>query len=161
MIHSSAVVDEGAVIGDGTKIWHWTHISEGAVIGPNCTIGQNVFIGRDVTIGAGCKVQNNVSIYSGVTIEDAVFIGPSVVFTNVINPRAFIEKKNEFRETIVEFGATVGANSTIVCGVNIGRYALVGAASVVTRSVAPYNLVYGAPASYRGMVNEQGDRVER
>lgn len=156
-IDSSSVVDAGARIGEGTRIWHFCHLMPGAVVGERCTIGQNVFIDNNVVVGDGCKIQNNVSLYSGVTLEQDVFIGPSVVFTNVINPRAFIERKEEFRPTKVCRGASIGANATILCGVTIGEYALVGAGAVVTRDVAPYAKVVGNPARQVGRVDERGD----
>ncbi|HET8829043.1 MAG TPA: acyltransferase, partial [Pelobium sp.] len=152
-VHSSSVIDEKVTIGVGTAIWHFTHISEGAVIGKNCNIGQNVFIGKNVKIGNGVKIQNNVSIYEGVTIEDDVFIGPSVVFTNILNPRAFINRKSEYKYTIVKKGATLGANSTIVCGNHIGEYSLIGAGSVLTKSTEEFELWYGNPATKKGMVD--------
>ncbi len=155
-IHTSAIVDEGAQIGKGTKVWHFSHIMPGAMVGANCIIGQNVFIDNDVVIGAGVKIQNNVSLYKGVVIEDDVFLGPSVVFTNVINPRSFIERKHEFKPTTVQKGATIGANATIICGLQIGTYALVGAGSVVTKNVTPFALVYGNPAVQKGWVSKAG-----
>lgn len=156
-IHQSAVLDENILIGEGTKIWHFCHISNQVSIGKNCTIGQNVFIGKNVKIGAGVKIQNNVSVFDGVEIEDDVFIGPSVVFTNVLNPRAFIEQKNQFLKTIVKKGATIGANSTILCGNTIGKFAFIGAGSVVTKSVKDFELWYGNPAQKKGMVNQFGE----
>ncbi|MBC7935329.1 MAG: N-acetyltransferase [Rhizobacter sp.] len=158
-IHETAVVDDGAIIGSGTRIWHFCHVMPAAVIGSNCTIGQNVFIDNNVKIGNGVKVQNNVSAYNGLTLEDDVFIGPSVVFTNVINPRSFIERKNEFKPTLVERGATIGANATIVCGIIIGEYAMIGAGAVVTKDVAPYALVIGNPARQVGWVDKNGRKV--
>ena len=155
-VHESACVDEPVQIGSGTKIWHYTHIMSGARIGTNCNLGQNVYIDHDVVIGDGCKVQNNVSVYKGVTLEDGVFCGPSMVFTNVVNPRAFIERKHEFRPTLVKKGATLGANSTVVCGVTIGEYALVGAGAVVTRDVPAYAVVYGVPGRQAGWVDKEG-----
>jgi UDP-2-acetamido-3-amino-2,3-dideoxy-glucuronate N-acetyltransferase len=155
-IHPTAVVDEGALVGAGTRIWHFSHLSAHCVVGKGCTIGQNVFLDNNVRVGAGVKIQNNVSVYNGVIVEDEVFLGPSCVFTNVVNPRAFVERKHEFRQTIVRRGATVGANATIVCGTIIGEYALVGAGSVVTKDVAPYALVYGNPATQRGWVSRMG-----
>jgi UDP-2-acetamido-3-amino-2,3-dideoxy-glucuronate N-acetyltransferase len=159
-IHSSAVVDEGAIIGAGTKVWHFTHIMPGCTIGVNCTIGQNVFIDNNVVIGNGVKIQNNVSVYNGVILEDEVFIGPSVVFTNVVNPRSFIERKNEFKKTIIHRGATIGANSTLICGIEIGEYGLIGAGSVVTKNVRPFALVYGNPAVQRGWVSRMGYNLD-
>jgi UDP-2-acetamido-3-amino-2,3-dideoxy-glucuronate N-acetyltransferase len=155
-IHESSYVDEGAEIGEGTKIWHFSHIMSGAKIGKNCSLGQNVNVGSCAVIGDGVKIQNNVSVYDDVIIEDDVFCGPSCVFTNVINPRAFIERKREYRKTLVKKGASIGANATIVCGVTIGEYALVGAGSVVTHDVPDYALVYGNPARVRGKVDREG-----
>lgn len=155
-IHPTAVVDEGAQIGAGTKVWHFSHIMPRAVIGEGCNLGQNVFIDNNVTIGRGVKIQNNVSLYNGVVVEEDVFIGPSVVFTNVINPRSFIERKTEFKQTIVRRGASIGANATIVCGVEIGAYALVGAGAVVTKNVKSFALVYGNPARQQGWVSKSG-----
>jgi UDP-2-acetamido-3-amino-2,3-dideoxy-glucuronate N-acetyltransferase len=145
-VHASSWVDEGVVIGEGTRIWHFCHLLKGTIVGKNCTIGQNVMIGPEVIIGDRCKIQNNVSIYKGVTLEEEVFCGPSCVFTNVYNPRAFIERKHEFRPTLVKRGATIGANSTIVCGVTIGSYAMVGAGSVVKSDVPDHAIVVGVPA---------------
>lgn len=157
--HESSYVDEGCVIGEGTRIWHFSHIMKGSRIGKNCNIGQNVVVLPDAVLGDGCKVQNNVSVYTGVNCEDGVFLGPSCVFTNVINPRAFIERKSEYRKTTLKKGASVGANATIVCGHEIGRYAFVGAGSVVTRDVPDYALVYGCPAEIRGWVCRCGERL--
>ncbi|HET7899419.1 MAG TPA: DapH/DapD/GlmU-related protein, partial [Flavisolibacter sp.] len=137
--HASAIIDEGATIGAGTKIWHFSHIMANAKIGRNCILGQNVFVDNNVVIGNGVKIQNNVSVYNGVVIEDDVFLGPSMVFTNVLNPRSFIERKDEFRSTIVRKGATIGANVTVVCGTETGQYAMVGAGSVVTKNVLPFS----------------------
>lgn len=159
-IHPLSVVDDGAVVGEGTKIWHFSHISTNATIGKNCIIGQNVFIGSGVIIGNGVKIQNNVSVYTGVNIEDDVFIGPSVVFTNVINPRAFIERKNEFLETNIKKGATIGANATIVCGNNIGKYAMVGAGSLVTKNINAFELWYGNPAKKQNWVDRFGNKLK-
>lgn len=156
-VHPSSVVDKHVNIGSGTKIWHFSHISEYAVIGENCTIGQNVFIGKHVKIGNGVKIQNNVSLYEGVIIADDVFIGPSVVFTNVINPRAFIERKEEFKETLVQKGASIGANATIICGNTIGEYALLGAGSVLTKSMNSFELWFGNPAVKKGQVDKSGN----
>lgn len=155
-IHPSAVVDEGAIIGDGTRIWHFSHLMATSRVGERCNIGQNVYIDSHVTIGNGVKIQNNVSVYNGVTIEDDVFLGPSAVFTNVINPRSFIERKDEFKKTTVRKGASIGANATILCGVEIGSYAMIGAATVVVKNVAPYALVIGNPARQIGWVSEAG-----
>jgi UDP-2-acetamido-3-amino-2,3-dideoxy-glucuronate N-acetyltransferase len=157
--HFSAHVDSGAKVGDGTKIWHFSHIMPKAKIGKNCTIGQNVYIANNVIIGDNVKIQNNVSLYEGVIVEDDVFIGPSVVFTNVINPRAFIERKDEYRKTIVKKGASVGANVTILCGSTIGEYSMIGAGSVVTKDVDDFNLVYGVPSSKKGMVDKEGNKI--
>jgi UDP-2-acetamido-3-amino-2,3-dideoxy-glucuronate N-acetyltransferase len=155
--HPSAVVDEGAVIGADTKIWHFSHIMAGAVIGSQCIIGQNVFVSDGAKLGNNVKVQNNVSIYSGVTCEDDVFIGPSVVFTNVINPRSFVSRKNEYKETRVSTGATIGANATIICGNKIGEFSFIAAASVVTKDVLPYSIVKGNPARAAGWISEYGN----
>ena len=158
-IHESAIVDEGAQIGKGSKIWHFTHIMSTAVIGDNCSIGQNVFVAGDVRLGANVKVQNHVSIYSGVVCEDDVFLGPSMVFTNVINPRSAIERKNEFKSTLVKKGATIGANATIVCGITVGVYAFIGAGAVVTKSIDDYALVTGNPAKHQGWMSEHGAKL--
>ena len=157
--HISAVIDEGAQIGDGTNIWHFSHVMPKAIIGQNCNIGQNVFIDNDVIIGNCVKIQNNVSVYNGVTCEDYVFLGPSVVFTNVINPRSAINKKAEFKKTIVRRGATIGANATIICGIEIGQYGMVGAGAVVSKSVKSFALVVGNPAKQIGWVSEHGHRL--
>jgi len=158
-IHPSAIVDPGATIGEGAKIWHFCHVSPGAVIGENCVLGQNVFVASGVTLGRGVKVQNNVSLYTGVVCEDDVFLGPSMVFTNVINPRSFVERKSEFRQTLVKRGASIGANATIVCGSTLGAYCLVGAGAVVTRDVPDYALVTGIPARQAGWVSRLGHRL--
>ena len=150
--HETATVDDPSAIGSGTRIWHYSHVMAGARVGENCTIGQNVYIDNNTVIGAGCKIQNNVAVYNGVVLEDEVFCGPSMVFTNVVNPRAFIERKSEFKQTLVQRGATIGANATVVCGVTIGAYALVGAGAVVTRDVLSHALIYGVPAKQRGWV---------
>lgn len=158
-IHPSAIVDDGAVIGDETRIWHWVHICAKAVIGERCSLGQNVFVADNVQIGNDVKIQNNVSIYDGVVLEDGVFCGPSMVFTNVFNPRANVERKNEYRKTIVRRGATIGANATIVCGVEIGAYAFIGAGAVITRSVAPFSLMVGTPARHAGWMSKKGIKL--
>ncbi|MFH1415731.1 MAG: acyltransferase [Elusimicrobiota bacterium] len=152
--HPTAAIDEGCDrnIGEGTKIWNNSHIMNGAKIGKNCNIGQNVFIGRKAVIGNGVKIQNNVSVYDDVTVEDDCFLGPSMVFTNVINPRAFLERKHEYMATLVKKGASIGANATVVCGVTLGEYSFIGAGSVVTKDVGPYWLVYGNPAKHKGFV---------
>ena len=155
--HESAYVDDNVEIGAGTKIWHFSHILAGTRIGKHCVIGQNVVAGPDVLIGDNCKIQNNVSVYKGVEMEDGVFCGPSMVFTNVINPRAFIEKKSEFKRTLLKKGCSIGANATIVCGVTIGRYALIGAGAVVTKDVPDYALITGVPGRQTGWVCECGE----
>ncbi len=157
--HSSAIIDAGAVIGEGCKIWHFCHIMSGAVIGAGSSLGQNVFVAATVKLGSGVKVQNNVSIYDGVTCADEVFLGPSVVFTNVRNPRSAVNRKAEYRATRVGKGATIGANATIICGNDIGDYAFVGAGAVVTRPVQPYALVLGNPARQRGWMSEAGEKL--
>ena len=151
-VHPSALVDDGAVIGAGTKVWHFSHVMTGAQVGPGCSLGQNVFVGAAAVIGRGCKIQNNVSVYDRVILEDEVFVGPSAVFTNVVTPRAFINRKDEYAETRVGRGASIGANATVVCGTSIGPYALVGAGAVVTRDVAAHALVLGVPARRVGWV---------
>lgn len=155
-IHHTSVADEGCRIGNNVKVWHFSHIMPGAEIGDNCSIGQNVFVGQNVKIGSGVKIQNNVSLYEGVVCENDVFIGPSVVFTNVINPRSTVSRKEEFKSTIVKKGASIGANATIICGVEIGEYAFVGAGAVVTKSIIPYALVMGNPARQTGWMSEMG-----
>jgi len=159
-VHVSSCIDENVKIGKGTKIWNFSHILKGSNIGKNCIIGQNVMIGPEVIVGNGCKIQNNVSIYKDVTLEDDVFCGPSCVFTNVINPRAFISRKEEFRKTLVEKGATIGANATIVCGNDIGRYAFIGSGAVVTKDVPDFALVYGNPAKLKGWMCECGIKLK-
>lgn len=158
--HETAIIDSGAEIGEGSRIWHFVHICGGAKIGISVSIGQNVFVGSEVFIGDHCKIQNNVSLYDNVTLEDGVFCGPSVVFTNVYNPRSLIDRKHEFRDTLVKSGATLGANSTIVCGVTIGEHAFVGAGAVVNRNVKPYALVVGVPAKHVGWMSEFGERLK-
>jgi UDP-2-acetamido-3-amino-2,3-dideoxy-glucuronate N-acetyltransferase len=157
--HETAVIDGGCEIGEGTKIWHFSHLMTGCRVGRNCTIGQNVVVSPGAVLGNGVKVQNNVSIYTGVTCEDDVFLGPSCVFTNVINPRSFISRKDEFQPTKVCRGASIGANATIVCGCTIGEYAMVGAGAVVTKDVPAYALVVGNPARQTGCVDKEGNRV--
>jgi UDP-2-acetamido-3-amino-2,3-dideoxy-glucuronate N-acetyltransferase len=158
-VHESSYIDDGVDIGPGTKIWHFSHILSGTKIGARCVIGQNVMIGPDVTIGTGCKVQNNVSLYKGVTLEDEVFCGPSCVFTNVYNPRAAVERKDEFRPTLVKRGASLGANCTIVCGATIGQYAIVGAGAVVKDDVKDYAIVVGVPARVVGWACTCGEKL--
>lgn len=158
-VHSSAIVDDGATIGDDSRVWHFVHVCSGAVIGKRCSLGQNVFVGNKVHIGDDCKIQNNVSVYDNVTLEDGVFCGPSMVFTNVYNPRAFVERKNEYRNTLVKRGATLGANCTIVCGVTIGAYAFVGAGAVINKDVPDYALMVGVPAKQLGWMSEYGERL--
>ena len=157
-IHHSSIVDEGAQIGRGTKIWHWSHISKDAKIGFSCTIGQNVYIGK-ANIGNNVKIQNNVSIFDNLILEDYVFCGPSVVFTNVYNPRSEINRKKEYKNTIVKNGATLGANSTIICGIEIGEYALIGAAALVNKNILPYALMMGVPARQVGWMSAYGERM--
>lgn len=158
-VHESSYVDEGCEIGADTKIWHFSHIMKGSKIGKKCNIGQNVVISPGVELGDGVKIQNNVSVYTGVICEDGVFLGPSCVFTNVINPRSFIERKDEYRKTTVKKGASIGANATIVCGHDIGRYAFVGAGAVVTKNVPDYAMVYGTPARVHGYVCQCGNKL--
>ena len=158
-VHQSSFIDDNCQIGDGTKIWHFSHIMSNCKIGERCNIGQNVVISPNVILGNGVKIQNNVSVYTGVICEDDVFLGPSCVFTNVINPRAFIERKNEYRTTVVKKGASVGANATIVCGHDIGKYAFIGAGTVVTKSVPDYAMVYGNPAKIKGYVCQCGEKL--
>jgi UDP-2-acetamido-3-amino-2,3-dideoxy-glucuronate N-acetyltransferase len=158
-IHPSAIVDEGAVIGDGSRVWHFVHVCGGARIGARVSLGQNVFVGNRVTIGDDCKIQNNVSVYDNVTIEEGVFCGPSMVFTNVYNPRAEVERKSEYRDTLVRRGATLGANCTIVCGATIGAYAFVGAGAVINQDVPDYALMVGVPARQIGWMSEYGERL--
>lgn len=157
--HDSAIVDEGARIGEGSRVWHFVHICAGARIGRRVSLGQNVFVGNQVEIGDDCKIQNNVSVYDNVTIEEGVFCGPSMVFTNVYNPRSFVERKNEYRNTLVKRGATLGANATIVCGVTIGEYAFVAAGAVINRDVPAYALMAGVPARRIGWMSRYGERL--
>jgi UDP-2-acetamido-3-amino-2,3-dideoxy-glucuronate N-acetyltransferase len=159
-VHPTAIVDPGATIGAGTRIWHWVHVCAGAKIGERCSLGQNVYVGNDVTIGNNVKVQNNVSVYDAVTLEDDVFCGPSMVFTNVYNPRSAIVRKDELRRTLIRKGATLGANSTIVCGVTVGQYAFVGAGAVVNRDVPDFALMLGVPARQAGWMSRFGERLE-
>lgn len=159
-VHESSIVDENVSIGDDTKIWHFSHILSGAQIGSKCSFGQNCVVGPEVKIGNGVRVQNNISIYTGVEIEDDVFLGPSMVFTNVINPRAFISRKDEFKKTLLKRGCTIGANATIVCGVTIGEYALIGSGAVVSKDVKDYALMIGVPARQIGWVGISGNTLE-
>jgi len=158
--HETAIIDANAVIGDGTRIWHWVHVCSEARIGSDCTLGQNVFVGNEVVIGDNVKIQNNVSVYDNVTLKSGVFCGPSMVFTNVYNPRSHVVRKDEYRKTLVRQGATLGANCTIICGTTIGRYAFVGAGAVVNRDVPDYALVVGVPARQVGWMSEFGERLD-
>jgi UDP-2-acetamido-3-amino-2,3-dideoxy-glucuronate N-acetyltransferase len=158
-IHPTAIIDDGANIGKGSRIWHWVHVCGEAQIGKEVSLGQNVFIGNKVVIGDRCKIQNNVSVYDNVTLEDDVFCGPSMVFTNVYNPRSFLDRKSEYRNTLIKKGATLGANCTIVCGVSIGEYAFVGAGAVVNRDVKPYALMVGVPAKQIGWMSQYGEQL--
>lgn len=159
-IHESAIVDEGAVIGNGTRIWHFAHVCSGAVIGKGVSLGQNVFVGNKVTIGNHCKIQNNVSIYDNVHLEEGVFCGPSMVFTNVYNPRSLIERKSEYRDTLIKKGATLGANCTIVCGITVEEYAFIGAGAVINKNVPAYALMVGVPAKQIGWMSEYGEQLK-
>ena len=159
-VHETAIIDKGALIGEGTFVWHWTHVCAGAKIGSRCRLGQNVFVAGLAEIGDDVRIQNNVSVYDRVKIEDGVFVGPSVVFTNVRNPRAYISRKDEYLETRIRTGATLGANCTVVCGTEIGRFAFVGAGSVVNRDVPEYSLVVGVPARQIGWMSEFGERIQ-
>ncbi|WP_018866781.1 MULTISPECIES: acyltransferase [unclassified Thioalkalivibrio] len=158
--HETAIVDDGATIGEGSRIWHWVHICAGARIGARCSFGQNVFVGNRVVIGNNVKVQNNVSVYDDVTLEDDVFCGPSMVFTNVYNPRSAIPRKDEYRTTLVKRGATLGANCTIICGVTVGEHAFIGAGAVVNKDVKPYALMVGVPAKQIGWMSEHGEQLD-
>ena len=158
-VHPSAIVDHGAQIGDGSRIWHFVHVCAGARIGRNVSLGQNVFVGNKVFIGDHCKIQNNVSVYDNVTLEEGVFCGPSMVFTNVYNPRALVERKSEYRDTLVRRGATLGANCTIVCGISIGEFAMIGAGAVINRDVPAYALMVGVPARQIGWMSEFGEQI--
>ncbi len=158
-VHESSYIDEGAEIGAGTKIWHFCHVMPRVRIGERCNIGQNVLVASDVTLGNNVKIQNNVSLYTGVVVEDDAFLGPSMVFTNVVNPRSHVNRKNEYKRTLVKKGASIGANATIVCGVTLGRYCFVGAGAVVTRDVPDYALVYGSPARLRGWICQCGEKL--
>ncbi|AKV95093.1 serine acetyltransferase [Marinobacter sp. CP1] len=159
-IHPSAIVDEGAQIGEGSRVWHFVHVCGGARVGQNVSMGQNVFIGNKVTIGDNCKIQNNVSVYDNVHLEEGVFCGPSMVFTNVYNPRSLIERKDEYRDTLIKKGATLGANCTIVCGVTVGEYAFVGAGAVINKDVPAYALMVGVPAKQIGWMSEFGEQLD-
>ncbi len=159
-VHKSSIVDKDVSIGEHTKVWHFSHILSGSHIGERCSFGQNCVVGPNVSIGNGVKVQNNISIYEGVEIEDDVFLGPSMVFTNVINPRAFIVRRNEFKKTLLKKGCTIGANATIICGVNIGKYALIGSGAVINKDVKPYALMVGVPAKQIGWVSKAGNTLE-
>ena len=158
-IHPTAIIDEGAQIGEGSRIWHWVHVCGGARIGKAVSLGQNVFVGNRVVIGDQCKIQNNVSVYDNVTLEEGVFCGPSMVFTNVYNPRALVERKDEYRDTLIKRGATLGANCTIVCGVTIGEFAFIGAGAVVNKNAKPYALILGVPARQVGWMSAHGERI--
>lgn len=159
-IHSTAIVDEGAEIGEGSRVWHWVHVCGGAKIGRGVSLGQNVFVGDHTVIGDYCKIQNNVSLYDNVTLEDGVFCGPSMVFTNVHNPRALINRKHEYRSTLVKKGATLGANCTVVCGVTVGSFAFVGAGALVTKDVPPFALIVGVPGRQIGWMSEHGQKLD-
>jgi UDP-2-acetamido-3-amino-2,3-dideoxy-glucuronate N-acetyltransferase len=160
IVHPSAIVDEGAQIGEASRVWHFVHVCGGAKIGKGVSLGQNVFVGNKVTIGDKCKIQNNVSVYDNVTLEEGVFCGPSMVFTNVYNPRSLIERKNEYRDTLIKKGATLGANCTIVCGATVGEYAFVGAGAVINKDVKPYALMVGVPARQIGWMSEYGEQLD-
>jgi len=159
-VHPTAIVDDGALIGDGTRIWHWVHVSSKAVIGSNCSLGQNVYVGNRVRIGNNVKIQNNVSVYDNVTLEDDVFCGPSMVFTNVYNPRSAVSRKDEYRDTLVRRGATLGANCTLVCGIVVGEYAFIGAGSVINQDVPAFALMVGVPGRQIGWMSRHGERLQ-
>ena len=159
-IHKSSVVDKNVTIGDNTKIWHFSHILKNTIIGEDCVIGQNCMIGPNVNIGSNVKIQNNVSIYDGLNIKDDVFIGPSVVFTNVMNPRSFINRKQEFKETVLHKGCTIGANATIICGINIGEYSFVGAGAVINKNILPFEIIVGNPGKRIGWMSKTGNRLD-
>lgn len=158
--HETAIVDDGAIIGDESRVWHWAHICGGAIIGKQVSLGQNVFVGNKVTIGDKCKIQNNVSVYDNVHLEEGVFCGPSMVFTNVYNPRSLIERKNEYRDTLIKKGATLGANCTVVCGITIGEFAFVGAGSVINKDVKPFALIVGVPGKQIGWMSAYGEKLD-
>ena len=158
-VHPSSVIDQGAIVGEGSKIWLFCHVMPGAIVGSNCIIGQNCFIDNNVIIGNGVKIQNNVSIYNGIVLEDYVFVGPSVAFTNVANPRSFIERKKEFKKTLVKKGSSIGANATVIAGLTIGEFAMIGAGAVVTKDVLPYSIVTGNPAQFAGWISESGHKL--
>ncbi len=159
-VHPTAIVDTGASIGSGSRVWHWAHICGAARIGSGVSLGQNVFVGNKVVIGNQCKIQNNVSVYDNVTLEEGVFCGPSMVFTNVYNPRSLVERKNEYRNTLIKRGATLGANCTIICGITVGEFAFIGAGSVVNKDVPAYALMVGVPAKQIGWMSEYGERLD-
>jgi UDP-2-acetamido-3-amino-2,3-dideoxy-glucuronate N-acetyltransferase len=159
VIHPTAIVEDGAEIGDGARIWHFVHVCAGAKIGENVSLGQNVFVGNKVIIGHHCKIQNNVSIYDNVTLEEGVFCGPSMVFTNVLNPRALIERKSEYKNTFIKKGATLGANCTIICGVTVGEFAFIGAGAMVNKNIRPYALAVGVPAIQIGWMSQYGEQI--
>ena len=158
-IHETAIVSEDSKIGSATKIWQFSHIFGKSIVGNNCILGQNVMVGPDVKVGSNCKIQNNVSLYKGIIIEDNVFCGPSCVFTNVKTPRAFIDRSNEFTQTLIRKGCSIGANATIICGIELGEYSMIGAGALVTKNVEPYSLVIGSPAKHIGWVSESGERL--
>ena len=158
-IHNTAIVDEGASLGEGTRVWHWVHVSSGAMIGKNCSLGQNVYVGNKVIIGNNVKIQNNVSVYDNVTLQDDVFCGPSMVFTNVYNPRSAVSRKEEYRDTLIKKGATLGANCTIVCGLTVGEHAFIGAGAVVNKNVSDYALMVGVPAKQIGWMSKCGEQL--